>query len=234
MEIEINNIKIKNNDITGIYNVDNDIFINLLNHYCKDNNLKIKYINEDKFYTKKVRDEFYLIQKEIKDNYLNKIISSLNIVELSKDFLDRDINSLSTSEKKLLTIALSLIINPDIIVFKNVFNNLDKNNYSVVRKIIKDLKKKYNKIILLIDDNINNLYDLCSYFIIFNDSKLFISGNKKNVFKDIESFKTNNLELPDMIKFIDISKNYNIQISPLDSIKDLIKEVYRNVNEIKR
>ena len=65
----------------------------------------------------------------------------LKLVGLDESILKRNIHTLSSSEKYLLSIAVNLIYNPDIIIFKDVFNCLDRNNKKKVMMIIKNLKE---------------------------------------------------------------------------------------------
>ncbi len=64
-----------------------------------------------------------LIQEHIKRNNLTikdptkKIRDSLRIVDLNEDILTKEIYKLSSSEKKIIQFAISLLSNPSIIVF---------------------------------------------------------------------------------------------------------------------
>ncbi len=246
------NVEIKKNMITGIYNDIYNLIPNLLcknleysgiiyidnkeiKDYMKD---KISYISLDcDFLTKTVSDEFYLKQKDLKDetnDYIDKIISSLNMVGLNKNYLDRDIYSLSRSEKKLLQIALFLVVNPDVIIFDNVFSFLDKRNQIRLKNIIVELKKKYEKNIIIIDQDINILYEICNDIIIFKEGDILIHDDIKKVFQNLDFLKECNIELPNILKFIKIAKEKGINLPNQVELKDLIKDVYRYANEIKK
>ena len=241
------NLTFKSNEITGIYH--GNYLINLLyknkeyngnilidgrviNSYIKR---KFSYIEiNPNFLTNKVSDEFYLIKKDLKDSkekYIEKIESSLNMVGLPKEYLDRKINTLSKSEKKLIQIALKLIINPELIILENPFNCLDGKSKMRIKKLIKELVKEYNKNILLFDDNINNLYELSNSMVIFKENELVISGKSNVVFSDLKFLIDKEIDIPDILKFINDSKEYGIKLSNTCDIKELIKDVKRNVKE---
>ena len=230
MEIKFKNIdlKVQEDEITCILD-ESKLIKNNLDSIEFDNNKKLKYI-ESNFLTKTISDEFFLIKREIEDdNYIEKVISSLNIVGLNEDYLTREINTLSYTEKVLLSISLALVTNPDIIIFDNIFNNLDKKYKMIIKNLIKELKKKYNKIIILIDNDINILYEIGTYLVIIKDNKVIANDNMKNVFKSLEIFEENNLEIPFLIEFSYIANNYNKKINYHKDINDLIKDVYKNV-----
>ncbi len=238
------NLTIKDNKITGVYNSN---LLNLLFYSKKTytgnillNNSDILSFNENVFtyitnkpcfYTKTVKDEFYLMKRKIKlnnKNYLTKIDSILTLVGLDSNYLLKEINTLSTSEKYLLNLALNLIIDPDLIIIE-LLNGLDKNIQFKLKNIILELKKKYKKTIIIITNNIDILYDLVDDLIIFKDNKVVINDKLDIVFKNLDLLK--DLELPNLIKFTNIASTYNKNIKYYKDIKDLIKEVYKNVQE---
>lgn len=244
------NFALKPKQITGVYGKDYAYLIRfiLLNiEYSGNILVNGKEIKEkDKknfcylaknpyFLTETVSDEFYLVKKELKDNskkFIDKIVSSLNMVGLSKDYLDRKINSLSKSEKKLVQIALGLITNPELVIFEKTLSNLDGNNSNRIKKLIEELRSDYEKIIILIDNDINNIYELSNQVIILQDN--FLSGSNKEIFSNIDLLKDNNIEIPDIIKFINDAKNHGKELSFSKNIKELGKEVVKNVKEINK
>ena len=221
-------------EIIGVYKDNLNIISKLfLDGKNLDNNKKIVYIddlNKNTFLTKTISDEFFLVKKNMdnKIDYIAKIVSSLKMVGLSEDYLDREINTLSKSEKKLLQIAISLVTNPDVVIFKDSFLYLDNNNTLILKKIILNLKKKYQKTVLVIDNDINKLYELVDSLLIFKNNKLLIYDKVDLVFKDIEFLINNQIELPNNILFSKLASKYSYDIKNYKDIKDLIKEVYRN------
>ena len=228
------NLDISSKNITGVINDKNNVIKKILVDKLEiegEVNLKdkvVSYINKRDFLTKTVSDEFYLIKNKVQDkeNYIEKILLSLEMVGITDNYLDRCINTLSRTEKILVSIALALIINPDIIIFDGIFKNLDRKNKLTIKKIILELKRKYNKTIILIDD-INILYEVCNSYIIFKDDYLLISGNRENVF-NVELLRENNIELPFFIEFSNEAKEFNKDIKYYQDINDLLKGVYKN------
>ncbi|MBQ8891959.1 MAG: ATP-binding cassette domain-containing protein [Bacilli bacterium] len=227
------NFNLRENEITGIID-ESKILKQILDgnevegEIILDKDKKIKYI-EHAFLTKTVSDEFFLVKKEIDDNnYIEKVISSLNLVGLNKDYLNRNINTLSNFEKTLVMISLSIITNPDVIIFDNVFAYLDKKHKTIIKSLIIELKKKYNKMVIVIDNDINILYEICTYLIIFKNNKLVIDNNMEHAFNDLSIYDEYDLEIPFLIEFSSIANDYGKNIKYHKSINDLIKEVYRN------
>ena len=234
MGLIFSNINILDNEITGIIGDTNHIFKKILIDKIEVegeenlNNQIISYINKRNFLTKTISDEFFLIKKNLKDkdNYIEKVLSALEMVGLSDEYLEKDIYTLSKSEKVLLEIALALIINPDIVIFDNVFNNLDRKNKLIIKKIIMGLKRKYNKTVIIIDD-INILYEICSNFIILKNNKVLLNGDREDIINS-DVFNNNEIEIPFLIEFANLAKNYNKNIKYYQDINDLLKGVYKN------
>ena len=128
MEIKKNKliINLNDNEINGIITDDKNLIINLLSE--KD---KVSIIREDFEYNNfDITIYDYMVGEIEKKNLVlkdkaKKIIDSLKIVGLSKIDITRCVITLSESEKKLLQIAISLLSNPNIIVFEEPFNKLD-------------------------------------------------------------------------------------------------------------
>lgn len=248
------NLLIKHNLITGIH-FDNlkiipklltqtidyakgNILIDNVSFYAYQDNLISYSDNNLNFYTKTVSDEFFLASHKYnnQDNkeYLDKIISSLKLFNLDESFLEKDINVLSKSEKKIVKILTSLIIDPDILIIEEPYLYFDKENIRKIKKILIELKRKYNKTIIILSNDINVLYELADDLVLFKDNQILITDSSKTIFKDISFLENNDIELPNIILFNKIALKYNQKLTNHKDIKDLIKEVYRNVTEIKK
>ena len=244
------NIKIKNNLITGIMGSNSYIIPDILtsissykgevlinNSILEYDNRKISYIkklDKDTFLTKTVSDEFYLKKKNLKDNnYLEKITSSLNMVGLNKDYLEKEISTLSKSEKRLLQIALNLVTNPELIILDEPYLYLDSKAIYNIKKIILDLKDKYNKTIIILSLDTNILYELTDDVITEgHEGDKYDTGKTSLIFKDYEFLNTNKIILPDIIKMKQILLDNEINIDFKD-IDELVKGVINNAREDK-
>ena len=146
------------------------------------------------------------------NNYIEKIRSSLNLVGLNEDYLEREINTLSNSEKILITIALSIITNPDIIIFDNIFKDLDKKYKVTIKNLIKELKKNYQKQVIVIDNDISILYEICTHLIIFNNYNIVLDKNMNEAFNNLEIFDNYDIDIPFLVEFSNNALNYSKKI----------------------
>lgn len=159
-----------------------------------------------------------------------KITDSLKIVGLNKDYLDRNINTLSNSEKKLIQIAISLLSNPDVILLDEPFINLDNKNEKKIIMLLNKLKDHYKKLIVIASHDSNILYKYTNKIIILKNGKVLIEGNTKEVYERVSFLKKNRVEIPDIVEFTyKVKKEKNVRIDYHRDIRDLIKDIYKHV-----
>lgn len=211
-----------------------NILFNNLNIERKKSNY-VGYIDTRlEFYTAYVYDEILLYLnryitrggvriKSIRKR-INKVLSMLDIDEV---ILDKKIKDLSMGEKRLLKYVLVLIYNPNVIVIDEPYLYLDFHYKKVVKKIIYDLKTKYEKTVIIGSLDSNIIYSLCelSLLINYNDH---LYGVTKSIFNKDELSRFG-INIPDLVNFTDLVRKKNINIGYFQDIRDLIKDVYRNV-----
>ncbi len=222
-----------NKPYTGIIKIGE--FINDGKYIKNINKLRMNvgYIKENPnefLFNKKVIDELNFGIKYFKYK-LNKqsirIQEALTLVGLTEDYLYKEVNSLSLNEKKRLSIASSLIFNPSIIVLEEPIMFLTYKDKEKLIKLIHILKTKYKKTIIIITKDTNLPYEVSDEVLLFSDGELVESGGKELLTQDklINKIKC---DIPEIVKFINVSNKMNANLTYTSNILDLIKEVYRN------
>ena len=160
-------------------------------------------------------------------HYDSKIIlNSLKMVGLSNDYIDKYINELSSSELYLIKLASILITNPKIIILDNPNVYLDLNYLNNFLKIIRTIKRRYNKTIIIFSNDSNFIYSIADYLFIIDKYKIINQGNKYEIFNNEAFLKHSKIKTPDIIEFEKlVNKNKNINIGLRDNINDLIKDI---------
>ena len=228
-------MEISSKNITGILvrNLYNNKLIKLLVDNLE--NKRISIIRED-FESISFKSTIYeYMNYEIENknivlkNDLKKINDSLKIVGLNKLSLDRNINTLSESEKKLLQLAIALLSNPEVLIFEEPFNKLDLKNEKKLVLLLRKIKEKYDKTIIFISPNSNLLYKYTDYLIVYDD-KLLKEGKTSTILEDVEFLKRNSLSVPEIVEFTYLAKKkYNVKIDYHSDIRDIIKDIYKHV-----
>ena len=165
-----------------------------------------------------------------KDEERKRAEDALKMVGLPREYLDRNPYSLSSGEKKLLSIATSLILNPKVIILDNPTLGLDNEREEFIIKLFKKLKSRYHKTIIIISSDINFMLKIIDNYVILRKGKITSMGKKKELLINTDKLKSANLEVPLIIEFINmVKKKKNITLEYTFDIKELMKDIYRNV-----
>ena len=229
MEIDIN---IKEKTITGIItDTKEDVIENIKNKSIQ----KVGIVNEeyfkDNFLIKVFEWMYYEIRRKrlILKNPKKKIDDSLKIVGLDNTYLNRNINSLSSSEKILIILAISLLSNPEIIILDDLFKYFDKVNERRLFILLEKIRDNYNKTIILINDDNEILYKYTKYLVI-KKNNLFIEGDTNKLFQRVDFLHKNNIKVPEIIELTHlIKKKKKIKLEYHKDVRDILKDIYKHV-----
>lgn len=184
----------------------------------------------DMLFNKYVKDELSFGLKYFKYKLKKQEIrvkDALKLVGLSEDYLNKKISDLSIGEKKKISIASALIFNPEIIYLEEPNLFLKSSEVDELIRLINMLKTKYNKMIIISTNDSNFAYKVSDNVYIVNNGTITVRGNK-NILENEDNLNDNNLDVPDIVKFINVSNKMNASLHYTNNILDLIKEVYRN------
>ena len=172
-----------------------------------------------------VREYNYRL-KELQDRE-NEIITML---EIDKELLDKSLYSISESELYKVMIASIMLCNPDNLVFDEVLFSLDYKSKTKLLKLLMKLKKFFNKTIIIICPNIDDIYEFIDDIMIIDEGKILLSGNKYDIYNNnYELLKEKNIRIPTIVEFINKMKEEGIKLDNVDTINELIKTVYREM-----
>ena len=232
MEIKINNylinekkisFTIKNNSITGL--ISNNIKLNSINKYAFIKRISLVKEIENNKYNNTV---YEVILNEIKSNSLSFDNISLKklfkIINLDFSYIERSYESLSSKEKILISIALSLLKDSDVLVLYNIFKKIDLIAKKQIMLLIKKFQEDYKKTILIISDNYEDLYKYTTDMIIIDDDKIY--EDKTN-----DIYINNNISnIPKIIEFRNLLyMKKNIKLSYHKDVRDLLKDIYKHI-----
>ncbi len=227
MELIIGDTKFKTNKPLIIGVVGN--YLSFLSDLS--NNKNVGYIKKNEYYfTNYVYDELLLslnkYEKELKDAD-KRIKKVIKVFELDEVFLDKEISSLSKGEKRLLSYLRVFIYNPKIILIDEPLKNLDYKYEKMVLNYLRELKNKYNKTIIIASNNVNVIYENTDKTLIISDEPLF--DDTKDIFTDDDILKKYKLYVPNLVMFVKKAKKKDKKINYYTDIRELMKDVYRNV-----
>lgn len=181
--------------------------------------------NDIYFVSNKVKEELDLFKITKDDTLFNE---AFKILELDNEFLEREISSLSYTEKIYLNILVNTHNKTNIIIFTDVFLFLDYNNQKKIKKLIEYLKKE-DYIIIITSSDVDVLYKLSDYSIIWTKN-FFTYDITDNIYTDVEKLLKNKIKVPtlSLITYKAITEK-KVKLFYQKDVRDVIKDIYKHV-----
>lgn len=154
------------------------------------------------------------------------VVQSLKIVGLDETYLDKDPNELSSVEKKKIELASVISYNPELIIVDNFEKGMNYREREYFRKLFLKLKNKFDKTIIIISNDVSFMFDIVDNVHVINSGKLVLSEGK-DIFYNTNLYKF--VKMPKIIEFTKYAEYEGHDIKKCTDIKELIKELYRNV-----
>lgn len=213
-------IIINNDEVINKYEYKKQIeiveeYFKINNNYSSPRELLFNEISNNKTYPKDIN---------------KKICDAIRIVGLDEEVLEKSLYVISSSEKKLLQIGISLLTNPDLIILINPFKGLDENNIKRIITLLKKLITKYHKTFVIVSENQEILYQYTDHLVIYINYRILKEGNTKDVYKRVELLKKHKVNVPEIVEFTYLTKKIkNVKIDYYKDIRDIIKDIYKHV-----
>lgn len=188
---------------------------------------------EESFIFGTIREElvFGLKKYDYKVDAINKRIEdSLRMVGLPIEYLDRSPFELSSGEKELLSLAVVLSLNPKLIIIDDPTIYLDNKREEYLVRLIKKLKNSYNKTIIIFSSDIEFVLKVTDNYLLLKNGKISSKGVNKDLILSSDKIRRAGIEVPKIIDFINnVNNKKNIKLDYTFDVKELMKDIYRNV-----
>lgn len=120
-----------------------------------------------------------------------------------EQYATRGVHTLSGGEKKRVTIADILAMEPDLIFMDEPTASLDKTHVDILRSILKTLEQRGIGVVISTHD-IDFAYSTCSRALLFSKGKLIGDSTIPEVFQDQEVLNQANLKKPTLMVVEDL------------------------------
>ncbi len=197
------------------------ILLNLKEDY---NVLIIK--NDDLFFiSKTVLEE---LKKYSKSPNLDLVIKIINLFGFNKEFLDREIITLSYTEKIYLNLLRNVVKDDDILVFDDVFFGLDLVNQKKLKSVINFILDN-NYVVILCSKDPDVLYSIAEKSIVADDEEIKYDKTD-DIYSDVLLLKKLKLDVP-TLSYITYKakKDKNVKLFYSKDVRDIIKDIYKHV-----
>jgi energy-coupling factor transport system ATP-binding protein len=124
---------------------------------------------------------------------------AIQLVGLDESYYDRNPYNLSGGEKKRVSIAGILAMDPKILVLDEPTSGLDPQGREILMNLFLDIHKKTNKTIIIITHDMDLVYRYFNRVIVMNEGENLFDGQPDDLFKD-DAFIQKYLDYPNTIK----------------------------------
>ena len=152
--------------------------------------------------------------------------NALSLVHIDESYYEMSPFQLSGGEKKLVSIAGILAMEPDILIFDEPTAGIDPETKRKLIKLFKELNEVYHKTIIIIVHDMNVAYDCAKRVLVLKNSELIFDSTPYDLFVNhMDIVKSANIDIPDVLKIIDsIKKEKGIDLDKhIRSLNELVE-----------
>lgn len=129
---------------------------------------------------------------------VEKVIETLEITP----FMDKPTHSLSGGQKKQVSIADVLVMNPEVIILDEPASSLDPKHTVIVNKIV-DMLVEQGITVLMSTHNVDYALEWAEEIVLIHDGKTLMQGSPIEVFSNSEVLEKTNLKKPAAIELFE-------------------------------
>ena len=150
-------------------------------------------------------------------------------VGLDEEYLKRSPFNLSGGEKKRVSIAGILAMEPDILVLDEPTSGLDPKGRDDLLKLFTEIHSELNKTVIIITHDMNTVYKYATRVLVMNEGVLVYDGSSKQLFSE-DNIEKWNLDIPDIITITrqleeKLNVKFNEEPQTIQDLFELVKEV---------
>jgi cobalt/nickel transport system ATP-binding protein len=168
-----------------------------------------------------------LSEDEVKAR-VEKVIDQLDI----RNLRDRPTHFLSGGEKKKVSIAAILSMEPEVIILDEPLANLDPKSAKDIMGILEGLNED-GKTIIISTHDVNSIYSWADYIYIINDGKILKEGKPQEIFEDTKVLKSANLQKPWIVDVFEQIIKSNPEIKEQYPLPRSKKELFEMLGKLK-
>ena len=153
----------------------------------------------------------------------------IKLVGLDESYLERSPFNLSGGEKKRVSIAGILAMEPDILVLDEPTSGLDPKGRDALLELFTNIHNTLDKTVIIITHDMNTVYKYASRVLVMKQGNLVFDGNPTDLFTKAD-YKAWNLDQPELLEITkQLEEKLNITFKQLpktiDDLYQMVKEV---------
>lgn len=224
-------IKFRTKQKSKIVDIDNSILsiqtsdTSLVNNLIEDYDVVVIDNRNDYFISDTVLNEIASYNKYPE---LPLVYEVLKILDLDVSFMDKEIITLSRTERYFLNLLRNISKLNKIIFFKDIFLGSDLSVQKRLLKVINYLKSK-DYIVIISSSDVDVLYKNSDYSLISNKSNIMFDTTEE-IYSDVKTLMKYKLDIPTLSYITYKAKEEkNIKLFYSKDVRDIIKDIYKHV-----
>lgn len=180
----------------------------------------------DVSYEDKTLDEIF----DEKTKSKKKKKEALQMISMDPSLLDHSMKTFSIGELKKISIAYTLCGKSSTYLFMYPDVGLDAKSKSSLIKVFRLLKTRYHKTIIIVSTDTNWIHQFADFVFVVYNGDVVLQGSSYDIFCNMRNCKKYKIEVPKIIEFEKtVLRKKKKKIGYRNDIKDLIKDIYRNI-----
>ncbi len=155
---------------------------------------------------------------------------ALRQVGLDESYLERSPLNLSGGEKKRVSIAGILALDPDVLVLDEPTSGLDPAGKRHLMELFSEIRENTGKTIVLITHDMDLVYQYASRVLVLNSGELVFDGTPDALFRR-KDLSENHLDYPGVVKILKAVKE-KFGLSEMDVYKKTPDEAAREIKRV--
>lgn len=159
----------------------------------------------------------------------NRVLKSIEIVDLNKNILIKSPFEISGGEKRRVAIAGVIAMMPDVLILDEPTAGLDPIGRQNLLSLIKKYHVLNNKTVILISHDVNDIVSLADKVAIMKNWKIKAFGSISQIFTDYKRLKKLGIEPPEITQIILKlnSLGFNFR-NDIFTVEDALSEIFRD------
>lgn len=141
------------------------------------------------------------------DEIKKRVVSSIEYVGLSEEYLKKSPFELSGGEKRRVAIAGVISMQPEVLILDEPTAGLDPLGKNNLLKLIKDYNRKTGNTVIFVSHNMDDVASVADRVIVMNDGEIALNGTVEEVYSQGEKLDALGLDVPEITSvFIELKK----------------------------
>lgn len=164
-----------------------------------------------------------------KEEVKKRVYEAMEYMNIT-EFKDRPPHYLSGGEKKRVSIADIIAMDPEVIIFDEPTASLDPVNISMLEEVLEKLSKE-EKTIMISTHDMDFAYRWADRIIVFDGGEIVEDGESLEVLKSVMNKETSNLKVPMLLEIVEelkvknIIKDHNLYPKTVGELKEILSKL---------